>query len=418
MNHRRAFLKTLATGVAGSAAWVRDLRAAGTSRAPKLKISAVKAVRLKAVNNQFVRVYTDGGVYGTGETFDTVGAAEIVNSYLGPAIVGRDPLQIESIYTALLSSQRIPGGQAPPFMKGMGGPYLSAVSAIEMALWDLAGKALELPVYQLMGGKVRDRIAVYFHAGDPELARKVVRETGVRAIKIMADGILEQLKSTGKVSNFFDPEKRVGVRLTYPEIDALANIATSIREAVGPEVGIAMDVHTKYDTESAMQLARALEPARLMWLEEPVPSDNLDELASIRKTTRTPIACGENVYTRYGYRQVLEKQAVSLIQPDVGKCGGLWEARKIAAMAETYYVPVAAHGMFSPVGTMASAHFCASIPNLMLQEWGRYFLDSFNRIAAKPAYRAGYLEMRDAPGIGVELDPDALKEMVQPGFSL
>jgi galactonate dehydratase len=418
MEGRRTFIKTLAACSVGSARWVSDLRAAGTSRAPKLKISAVKAVRLKDENNQFVRVYTDGGVYGTGETFDTVGAAEIVNGYLGPAIVGKDPLQIENIYTGLLSSFKIPGGKAPPFMKGTGGPYLSAVSAIDMALWDLAGKALGLPIYQLFGGKVRDRVAVYFHANDPDTARQVIRDTGVKAIKIMADGILERLKSAGKVSNLFDPGKRLGLRLTYPEIDALAGIAASIREAVGPEVGVAMDVHTKYDTESAMQLARALEPSRLMWLEEPVPSDNLDELASIRKTTRTPIACGENVYTRFGYRQLLEKQAVSLIQPDVGKCGGLWEARKIAAMAEAYYVPVAAHGMFSAVGTMASAHFCASIPNLMLQEWGRYLEDNVNRIAPKPAYRAGYIEIRDTPGIGVELDPDALKEMVQPGFSL
>lgn len=414
MMERRTFLKSLAA----SSAWLHDLRAAGTSRVPKLKIAAVKAIRLRDVNNQFVRVYTDGGVYGTGETFDTVGAAEIVNRYLGPAIVGRDPLQIESIYTDLLSSQRIPGGQGPAFMKGNGGPYLSAVSAIEMALWDLAGKALGLPVYQLLGGKVRDRIAVYFHAGDPHRAKEVIHETGVKAIKIMADGLLEQLKREGKVSNLFDPAKTYGVHLTYPEIDALAKIAADIRQAVGPEIGIAMDVHTKYDTESAMQLARALEPSRLMWLEEPVPSDNLDALASIRKTTQTPIACGENVYTRYGYRQLLEKQAVSLIQPDVGKCGGLWEARKIAAMAETYYVPVAAHGMFSPIGTMASAHFCASIPNLMLQEWGRFFLDSLNRIATKPAYHAGYIEISDAPGIGVELDPDVVKEMAEPGFTL
>jgi galactonate dehydratase len=418
MKSRREFLKTMAVGAVGYTALLRDLQAAGTSRAPKLKISAVKAVRVKDVNNQFVRVHTSDGLYGTGETFDTVGATEIVNGYLGPAIIGRDPLEIESIYTGLLSSTRIPDGQAPPFMKGMGGPYLSAVSAIEMALWDLAGKALGLPIYQLMGGKVRNRVAVYFHANDPATARDIVSKTGVKAIKIMADTVLEKLKATGKVTNFFDPEKRTGLRLTNPEIDALAALAGSIREAVGPNVGIAMDVHTKYDTESAMQLARALEPARLMWLEEPVPSDNLDALASIRKTTRTPIACGENVYTRYGYRELLEKQAVSLIQPDVGKCGGLWEARKIAAMAETYYTPVAAHGMFSPVGTMASAHFCATIPNLMLQEWGRYVLDSLNAIADRPTYRDGYIQIADAPGIGVELNPDALKEMVKPGYEL
>jgi galactonate dehydratase len=412
---RREFLNYFVAGASSYSLWLREARAAGTSRVPKLKIKAIKALRLRDLNNHFVRVYTDQGLHETGETFDTIGVTEIVNSYLGPALAGRDPLDIEAIYQDLWTTQVIPGGQRPAFMRGMGGPYLSAVSATEMALWDLAGRALNVPAYRLFGGKVRDKVAVYFPSNSAARAAEVVRTTGVRALKLAADEVLERLKAEGKVSNLFDPARSAGLRLTTGEIDALAAVIASVREAVGPEIGIAVDPHTKFDTESAIQLAVALEPYRLLWLEEPVPSDNRDALAEVRRRTRTPIAYGENVYTRYGFREILERQAASIIQPDVGKCGGLWEARKIAALAEIHYVPVAAHGVFSPLGTMASAQFGASIPNFMIQEWARFLHPVINGVAAPLPYRAGYLEIPDLPGLGVELKDDVLQELAAPG---
>jgi galactonate dehydratase len=274
-----------------------------------------------------------------------------------------------------------------------------------------------LPVYQLLGGKFRSKVAVYFGADYPERAKQVVEATNGKVIKTAIESVLDKMRTDGKIKNVYDPDnRRPAERLTFAEIDAMAAHMASIREAVGPEIGIAVDAHNRFDTESAIQLARAFEPVKLLWLEEPVASDNRDELASIRRATKTPIACGENVYTRYGYREILEKQAVSLIQPDVGKCGGLWEARRIAAMAEAHYVPVAAHGVCTPIGTMASAQFCCTIPNFMLQEWGAYFHDEFNAVAEKPKYADGYLEIGDEPGLGVKIHDDVLNELCSPRY--
>ena len=163
--HRRAFLGGLLTYTSV----LRDLRAQGTARAPKLKIREIRAARMRGINSRFVRVYTDQGLSGTGETLDTIGAEDIVNKFLGLGLAGRDPLDIESIYFDMYSWHAVPGGIPPVFMRGAGGgPYIAALSGIEMALWDLAGKALGLPVYRLMGGRVRDKVAVYFHSGDPK----------------------------------------------------------------------------------------------------------------------------------------------------------------------------------------------------------------------------------------------------------
>jgi len=186
---RRELWKPILSGFAAYNALLRDARSQGTSRAPKLKITAIKAVALRGINSKFVRVYTDQGLTGSGETVDTVSAQEIINKHLGPALVGRDPLDIEGIYYDLWSWERPPGGIPAVFMRGMGGPYLSAMSGIDIALWDLAGKALGVPLYRLFGGRVRNKVAVYFHAGEAKEAAEVVRATRVRAIKTGIDSI-------------------------------------------------------------------------------------------------------------------------------------------------------------------------------------------------------------------------------------
>ena len=135
-----------------------------------------------------------------------------------------------------------------------------------------------------------------------------------------------------------------------------------MREALGPDIGLMLECHTRFDTESALQICKAVEQYRPTWVEEPVPSDNVDAMAFVRSHTRVPIACGENVYGRFGYRQFLEKQAVSIIQPDMAKCGGLWETRKIAAMAEVYHIPIAPHGVATRLGEQAYAHVCSHGP--------------------------------------------------------
>jgi len=382
---------------------------------PRLKIAAVKAARLKGVNSRFIRVHTDQGLYGTGESLDTIGVEDIVNRHLGPALVGRDPLDIEGIWFDLWSWNSPPGGIPPVFMRGMGGPYLGAMSGIDMALWDLAGKALGVPVYRLLGGRVRNKVAVYFHAYTPEQAAEAVRSTGVKALKAVR---LDSATDAENPAQGFDPGKHFTWTLTNPQIDAFAGRVAAIRNAIGPGIGLALECHGRYDVESAIQLARAVEPYRPMWLEEPVPSDNPETMAAVRRATRIPIACGENVYTRYGFRPFLEKQAVSVIQLDMAKCGGLLESRKIAAMAEIYHIPIAPHGMASPLGQTAFAHVCATTPNFMILEWGQYFNPGLARVAPMPTYNNGFLELPDAPGIGIELNPDAVKELLMPGYEL
>jgi galactonate dehydratase len=406
MPNRRQFLKAI-PGVAAL-----NLR---SFAAPELKITAVKAARLRGLNSRFVRVYTDQGIAGTGETLDTVGAEDIINHHLGPAVVGRNPLDIEAIWYDLWTWPTPPGGIPPVFMRGMGGPYLSAMSGLEMALWDLAGKALGLPVYRLLGGRVRDKVAVYFHVSSPAQAADTVRKTGVKAVKAVRldAGTDEENSAQG-----FDPSKHFDWTLTNRQIDAFAERVGAIRKAIGPDIGLGLECHGRYDTESAIQLARAVETYRPMWLEEPVPSDNPETMAKVRAATRVPIACGENLYTRYGFRPYLEQQAVSIIQPDMAKCGGLLETRKIASMAEVYHIPIAPHGVASLLGQMAYAHVCATVPNFMILEWMHYFDESVMRLTAAPEYSAGFLKVSDSPGIGVELKEDVVKELILPGYQL
>jgi galactonate dehydratase len=417
MKNRRHFLSSagalLYAPLAAFSQTVSAGRAAGTSRIPKLTISAIKAARLRSVNSRFVRVYTKEGLTGTGETLDTIGAEQIINQHLGPGLVGRDPLDIEGIWFDLWSWKSVPGGIPPVFMRGMGGPYLAALSGIEMALWDLAGKAMNAPLYRLFGGRVREKIGVYFHAYDPKQAVDVVKKTGVKALKAVR---LDSATDKENPVQGYDPGKHFGWTLTNRQIDAFAANVGALREAVGPDIGIGLECHARYDTESAIQMAHAVEKHRPMWLEEPVPSDNPEAMAAVRRATRIPIACGENVYTRWGFRPFLEQQSVSIIQPDMAKCGGLLETRKIAAMAEVYHIPISPHGVASVLGQTAYAHVCATVPNFLLLEWMHFFNARMNSLTAPPSYNAGFLELPDGPGIGVELNEDAVRENLLPGF--
>ena len=412
--NRRTFLGGLGGAALAYREFLGAARAQGTSAAPKLKIREARAVRLRdGFNSRFIRIYTDQGLTGTGETMDTLGAEYIINNNLSPFLAGRDPLDIEGILFDLWSWKRVPGGAPMPvFVRGMGGPYLSAVSGVEMALWDLAGKAMGVPVYRLLGGRVRERVPVYLHAADAADARKLAEETKVRGLKLGID----YKPDAWTLKKGIEPEKAWNLHLTNPQIDDVVALVASVREAMGREYQLMLECHTRYDIESAIQLCHLLEPYRLTWVEEPVPSDNADAMAKIRSATRVPIAAGENIYTRYGYRPFLEKQALSIIQPDMSKTGGLLEGRKIAALAEMYFVPIAPHGVASPLATMAYAHVCLTAPNLLMLEWTHYLNPAYRGLTDTVTLRDGYLEPPDKPGIGVTLNDDAVKERMDTGF--
>ena len=422
VRNRREVLASLAGGalglscpLAGYSQLAADAKAMGTSRVPKLKITAVRAVELEGINSKFVRVHTDQGLTGTGEMVDTIGAAEIINNQMGPSIAGRDPLDIEAIYQHFWSWGKVPNATWPVFMRGAGGgPYLAAVSGIEIALWDLAGKAMGVPIYRLLGGRVRDKVAVYFWWSDPDEVRSLIRDKHARGFKMAIDSIVER----GDPEQKLDPEKRSDFFTTNAEIDEIVKRVSAARELIGPKVELALECHTRFNTETAIQIGRAVAGARPMWMEEPVTSDNMDAMALIRRSVPVPIACGENVYTRYGFREVIEKQAAAILQPDMTKCGGLLETRKIASMAEIYHIAIAPHGVASPLAGMAYAQVCSTVPNFLILEWGHLLrnkqLNSLMRNL--PDFEDGYVRVSEGPGIGIELNDDAVKEHLRPGF--
>jgi galactonate dehydratase len=409
--NRRHFLQQSAMAYM---AFLANARAQGTSAAPKLKIREIRAVRLRdGFNSRFIRVYTDQGLTGTGETMDTVGAEDIVNSYIGPNLAGRDPLDIEGILTDLWGWKRAAGGPPSPlFMRGMGGPYLSAISGVEMALWDLAGKAMNVPVYRLLGGRVREKMPVYLHAATPDEAKSLITQTKVKALKIGTD----YSSDAWILNKGFDPGKLWGLHLNTAQLDDMVSFVAGFREKLGNTYDIALELHARYDVETAIQLCRLMEPFRPMWVEEPIPSDDVDAMLRVRNNTHVPIAAGENIYSRYGYRPFLEKEALSIIQPDMSKTGGLLESRRIAAMAEVYSIPIAPHGVASPLATMAYAHVCSTVPNFMILEWTYYLNKQYTSLTEPVALEDGFLRVSDKPGIGITLNDDAVKERTDPAY--
>ncbi|MBO0875702.1 MAG: mandelate racemase/muconate lactonizing enzyme family protein, partial [Pseudonocardia sp.] len=297
-----------------------------------------------------------------------------------------------------------------------------ALSGIELALWDVAGKAAGQPVYRMLGGKFRDRIRLYAdcgHGDDPtgsvvgcrDRAQRVVEE-GFTAIKFDIDNLAHPAK--------FDPFNHT---IGAAELRTMVERVAAVRDAIGPDVDLAADLHARYDVPSACRIACELEPFGLMWLEEPVPAENVDALVRVRAQTRTPICAGENLYLRWGFRELLERGAVDVIEPDVPKCGGLAEAKKIANLAEMHYVPFAPHLVSTPLGTMATSHQCAAIPNFYVQEWHaleeRDVWDSY--VVAPDGgsiVKDGYITLPDLPGIGVDLDMDGVRAHAIAGYGV
>jgi len=201
------------------------------------------------------------------------------------------------------------------------------------------------------------------------------------------------------------------------EIDRMVKWVSSVHDRIPADMALACDMHGRYDAATGKKVAKALEPFRLMWLEEPVPPEDIDAMADIRHSTSTPIACGENLYMRWGYRELLEKKAVDIIQPDFQKVGGIAEAQKVANMAQAYYVPVAPHCVVSPIGQMATAHACATYPNFLCQEWHWInHLDLWtNWVKEGQIIVDGYITPPDKPGLGVEMNEEAAKKAQIPG---
>ncbi len=402
---RRALLKGVAplAGCLSLPSLSRAVQGASSPyRRPKLKITDIRTAEVVVHGYQVhVRVYTDQGIIGQGEGTDAIqGGVPLIQSFRR-ALIGQDPLNVEALIESIRTSGVFAGAQA--------GQYVAAMSAVEIALWDIAGKALGLPIYQLLGGKVRDRVRMYCDSGNREMipGNKVseariqeIQELGFTAAKIDIDDAMDPARLD-----------KVNWTATNGEIDHMVAKIDWTRSQYPKHIDLAVDMHARYDAPTAKRVAKAVEPFRLLWLEEPVPAEDIDAMRDVRESTNTPIACGENLYLRYGYRDLFEKRAVDVVEPDFQKCGGLLEGRIISALAHTYYIPVAPHCVVSPIGLMASAHVCAAIPNFLALEW--HWIDVLplwrDWVKEGEIIHQGWVTVSEQPGIGVEMNEEGAK---------
>jgi len=353
-----------------------------------------------------VRVYTDAGVTGTGEAYWGAGVPALVER-MTPFLVGENPLDIDRLYEHLVQK-----------MSGEGsveGVTVTAISGIDLALHDLAGKLLDVPAYQLLGGKYRDAVRVYCDChtaaeADPDAcadeAERVVTELGYDALKFDLDVPSGHQKD------------RANRHLRPAEIRHKADIVEAVTERVGDRADVAFDCHWTYSGGSAKRLARALEESDIWWLEDPVPPENLQVQQQVTESTATPVAAGENRYRVTEHRRLVESGAVDILAPDVPKVGGMRETRKIADVADQYYVPLALHNVSSPVGTMASAQVAAAIPNVLAVEYHSYELDWWSDIVEEDVIEDGRIVIPERPGLGLTVDMDTVADHLVDGETL
>jgi L-alanine-DL-glutamate epimerase-like enolase superfamily enzyme len=344
----------------------------------------------------WLRLHTDAGLIGLGETYPFPEAeAGVIHGALARTLVGQDPSRIDWLWREM---------HLAVSYAGWAGAEIRAISAVDMALWDLAGKVAGQPLYQLLGGASRERIPTYntcydhldFHR-EPERLAESLLESGIRAMKIWP----------------FDPVARRsgGQRITAEEIQEGLEPLERIRQRFGRSMDVAMEFHGFWSLAAARQIARALEPLEPMWLEEMLPQDNLAAYRELARATRLPLTLSERLATRWGYRELFENRAAAVIMPDISWCGGISEAKKIATAAETHYLPVAPHNCGGPVLHAASLHLAANLPNLyILESVRRHYADEYRGLVTSIVQpEQGTFPLPPGPGLGVELEPAVLQ---------
>lgn len=345
-------------------------------------------------NLTIVAVQTDDGIEGVGEV-RMLNHTDALLGYLHEAVprhvLGSDPFDVESLVQRMSKSDYARPGEIA----------MSAIAAVEIACWDIKGKALGQPVYRLLGGAVRDRIRAYangwyqvarvpdeFHAA----ARRVI-DRGYRALKV-------------------DPFGEAEGDLTGSERALSLDLAEAVRDAIGPDAELMIEMHGRFTPRTALSLARDLERLNPAWIEEPVPPGNPKALAWVAARAGLPVAAGERTHVRSEFRELFERQAVDIVQPDITMCGGLWEARKISAWAESYQVLVAPHNVGGAISTAAALHLAACTPNFTIQENFNDFSEDYVLAAApgNPGVADGHFALPAGPGLGVTLDRAVVAE--------
>lgn len=368
-----------------------------------IRITAVKVAYVGG--GMFVKIESNQGLIGYGEAVDASAGSYYLLKNLSRGLVGQSPLRPNVIFERIRKGGVFGGAQA--------GTYVATLTGLEAALWDLTGKALGLPIWQLMGGKHRDRVRVYCDTEFYNKRNPTPDDFAKAAVDVVKRGYTAIKFDLDEAA---DPNKRDRVNWTasLPEIERMKDSIAAARKAVGPKIDICCDMHGRYDAPSGRAAAKALEPYGLMFLEEPIPADNPDMYKTISNETSTPICCGENVYLTYGFARLLPEQMVDIIMPDLQKCGGLGEGLRIANMAHTYYTPFSPHMVGTMLGAMASAHVCSAVPNFHILEW-QTLSDTEQRwkdmvIYDKPFIENGYMTVSDKPGVGVDLNEEGMKK--------
>jgi galactonate dehydratase len=345
-------------------------------------------------NLTIVVVRTDEGLEGVGEV-RMVNNTEALLGYLSEAVphhvLGADPFAVEALVQRMWRNDYGRPGQVE----------MSGLSAIEIACWDIMGKALNQPVYHLLGGPVRDRIKAYangwytvestpheFHA-----AAKRVIEKGYRALKL-------------------DPFGAGSYELSPQQLRHSLSLVEAVRDAVGPDVEILVEMHGRFSPATAITVSRELEPFRPSWIEEPVPPENLKALAKVTERVNLPVATGERIHLRHEFRELFELQAADIVQTDTTMAGGIAETRKIAAWADAYYMMLAPHNVGGPISTATALHVAASVPNFKIQEHFNDFAEAYVKEVApgNPEVVDGYFALPQGPGLGVTLNEDVVAE--------
>lgn len=337
----------------------------------------------------FVEVTTDDSITGIGEACNWPGDLSIQGGIreLRRYIIGLDPMDVERVWATMYS-------RTGPH--GLSGVMTTAISGIDQALWDIRGKVLNAPVWKLLGGKFRDKVRVYTHAGG-----STTEEIAKNVSAVMAEGY-----TAIKVYPF------QGDPFGVSELQDAAKRMRAFREAAGWDVELAVEGGCRFNPHTAIKVGKKLEPFDPYFFEEPVPPENIDAMAKVAHHLDIPIAAGEHIYTKFGFRPLLEKEAVDIIQPDIARTGGITEMKKIAAMAESYYVPLAPHNPNGPLANYASVHLLAAIPNCAMLEWVRGNWGPWVKNLVEPPLlpEKGYVQVPDRPGLGAELNKEVVKE--------
>ncbi len=359
-----------------------------------------------------VQVETDAGVTGIGEAYPSPGVHEVITDYLRPVLGGENPLDVERLYHLMRESLSGRGSQ-----QGIG---TIAISGVELALWDAAGKLLEQPVYQLLGGKIREEVRIYAdcHAGegmvDAALSEQPSEtyepEAYARAARAAVDDGFEIVKFDLDVPSGREIDT-LSRHLDGPEIEHKRSLVEAVTAEVGSEAEVAVDCHWNFGLEAAEALCAALSPYDLAWIEDPLPPENTAAMAALNERVDQPLLTGENRYGRHGFRDLLEEQATAFVAPDVPKTGGIAETKKIAELAETYYVTLAPHNIGSPVATMAGVHVGAATANFLALEFHARDVPWWEDLIVReePLIRDGRIRVPDTPGLGIELDWDVVE---------